>query len=218
MLNLLIHRKHLNYLHLDYNFNLKPVKTLTTKERKKSRFGNAFHLCREVLRLTKLVVDANVQYRLGNADAFQLADALQVRLRVRSIAPWLRLANSPRRRAAGAVVIVCTAPHAGPCLRLAMSKPCSQRSRCTAALQRHADVHARHAVRCLLLSATHVLTHVLTHRAVHLRARRPADGHVPLQVQAHAADPDVQGPQAPHLLPLQHRARRQGASRSVYWC
>lgn len=60
MLNLLIHRKNLNYLHLDYNFNLKPVKTLTTKERKKSRFGNAFHLCREILRLTKLVVDANV--------------------------------------------------------------------------------------------------------------------------------------------------------------
>ncbi|RID66762.1 hypothetical protein BRARA_D01879 [Brassica rapa] len=77
MLNLLIHRKNLNYLHLDYNFNLKPVKTLTTKERKKSRFGNAFHLCREILRLTKLVVDANVQFRLGNVDAFQLADGLQ---------------------------------------------------------------------------------------------------------------------------------------------
>ncbi|PPQ67549.1 hypothetical protein CVT26_006850 [Gymnopilus dilepis] len=77
MLNLLIHRKNLNYLHLDYNMNLKPVKTLTTKERKKSRFGNAFHLCREILRLTKLVVDANVQFRLGNVDAFQLADALQ---------------------------------------------------------------------------------------------------------------------------------------------
>ncbi|CAN0218917.1 unnamed protein product [Discosporangium mesarthrocarpum] len=46
MLNLLIHRKSLSYLHLDYNFNLKPVKTLTTKERKKSRFGNAFHLTR----------------------------------------------------------------------------------------------------------------------------------------------------------------------------
>ncbi|KAJ1734331.1 hypothetical protein LPJ61_001133, partial [Coemansia biformis] len=45
MLSLLIHRKRLNYLHLDYNFNLKPIKTLTTKERKKSRFGNAFHLC-----------------------------------------------------------------------------------------------------------------------------------------------------------------------------
>ena len=57
--------------------NLKPVKTLTTKERKKSRFGNTFHLCREILRLTKLVVDAHVQYRLGNVDAFQLADALQ---------------------------------------------------------------------------------------------------------------------------------------------
>jgi pre-mRNA-processing factor 8 len=33
MLNLLIHRKNLNYLHLDFNFNLKPVKTLTTKVR-----------------------------------------------------------------------------------------------------------------------------------------------------------------------------------------
>ena len=65
MLNLLIHRKNLNYLHLDYNFNLKPIKTLTTKERKKSRFGNAFHLTREILRLTKLVVDANVQFRCG---------------------------------------------------------------------------------------------------------------------------------------------------------
>eukprot|EP01040_Poterioochromonas_malhamensis_P001445 gene1445-1533_t len=77
MLNLLIHRKNLNYLHLDYNFNLKPTKTLTTKERKKSRFGNAFHLTREILRLTKLIVDSHVQYRLGNIDAFQLADGLQ---------------------------------------------------------------------------------------------------------------------------------------------
>ena len=34
MLNLLIHRKNLNYLHLDYNFNLKPTKTLTTKVRR----------------------------------------------------------------------------------------------------------------------------------------------------------------------------------------
>ena len=55
MLNLLIQRKNLTYLHLDYNFNLKPIKTLTTKERKKSRFGNAFHLCREILRFIKLV-------------------------------------------------------------------------------------------------------------------------------------------------------------------
>ena len=64
MLNLMIHRKNLNYLHLDYNFNLKPVKTLTTKERKKSRFGNAFHLTREILRLTKLIVDSHVQVSL----------------------------------------------------------------------------------------------------------------------------------------------------------
>jgi len=34
-------------------------------------------VCREILRLTKLIVDANVQFRLGNVDAFQLADGLQ---------------------------------------------------------------------------------------------------------------------------------------------
>ena len=45
--------------------------------RRRSRFGNAFHLTREILRLTKLVVDSVVQYRLGNVDAFQLADGLQ---------------------------------------------------------------------------------------------------------------------------------------------
>ena len=77
VLNMLIMRKQLKYLHLDYNFNLKPTKTLTTKERKKSRFGNAFHLVREILRLTKLVVDAHVQFRLANIDAYQLADGLQ---------------------------------------------------------------------------------------------------------------------------------------------
>ncbi|KAF8498963.1 PROCN domain-containing protein [Russula emetica] len=69
--------QNLNYLHLDYNMNLKPVKTLTMKERKKSHFGNAFHLCQEILHLTKLVVDAHVQFRLGNVDAFQLKNALQ---------------------------------------------------------------------------------------------------------------------------------------------
>jgi len=77
VLHLLIMRKRLEYLHLDYNFNLKPTKTLTTKERKKSRFGNAFHLVREILRLTKLIVDAHVQFRLCNIDAYQLADGLQ---------------------------------------------------------------------------------------------------------------------------------------------
>ncbi|KAF8835892.1 hypothetical protein BDN67DRAFT_1037053 [Paxillus ammoniavirescens] len=62
MLNLLTHRKNLNYLHLNYNMNLKPIKTLTMKECKKSHFGNAFHLCHEILRLTKLVVDAHIQF------------------------------------------------------------------------------------------------------------------------------------------------------------
>ncbi|KIO09059.1 hypothetical protein M404DRAFT_22271 [Pisolithus tinctorius Marx 270] len=77
VLNLLIHRKNLNYLHLDYNMNLKPIKTLTMQERKKFCFGNAFHLYCEILCLTKLVVDAHVQYRLGSIDVFQLADTLQ---------------------------------------------------------------------------------------------------------------------------------------------
>lgn len=76
MLNLLLHKRGLTYLHLDYNFNLKPTKTLTTKERKKSRFGHAFHLIRELLRVVKILVDAHVQFRLGLVDAYQLADGL----------------------------------------------------------------------------------------------------------------------------------------------
>ena len=65
----------INFLPLTFvvfqNMNLKPVKTLTTKERKKSRFGNAFHLCREIIRLTELVVDAHVQFQLGEVDTVQ---------------------------------------------------------------------------------------------------------------------------------------------------
>lgn len=76
MLNLLIHKRGLTYLHLDYNFNLKPTKTLSTKERKKSRFGNAFHLIRELLRMVKMIVDSHIQFRMGNIDAYQLADGI----------------------------------------------------------------------------------------------------------------------------------------------
>ncbi|KAH9911418.1 uncharacterized protein B0H18DRAFT_1089192 [Fomitopsis serialis] len=36
--------ENLNCLHLDYNMILKPVKSLTTKERNESQFGSAFHL------------------------------------------------------------------------------------------------------------------------------------------------------------------------------
>lgn len=76
ILQLLIHKRGLNFMHLDYNFNLKPTKTLTTKERKRSRFGNSFHLTRELLKMMKLVVDSHVQFRMGNIDAFELADGL----------------------------------------------------------------------------------------------------------------------------------------------
>jgi hypothetical protein len=40
-------------------------------------FPRSCHPLLQILRLTKLVVDANVQFRLGNVDAFQLADGLQ---------------------------------------------------------------------------------------------------------------------------------------------
>ena len=40
---------------------------------------------------------------------------------------------------------------------------------------------------------------------------RPADGHVPLQVSVDAPGAHVQGPQAPHLLPLQHGPGREGS-------
>ena len=54
-----------------------PTRRVSAVVPRRSRFGNAFHLTREILRLTKLVVDSVVQYRLGNVDAFQLADGLQ---------------------------------------------------------------------------------------------------------------------------------------------
>jgi len=63
------------------------------QERKKSRFGNAFHLCREVLRLSKLVVDSHVQYRLGNVDAFQVSSATHFNLQ---LAPYRRVIKAAR--------------------------------------------------------------------------------------------------------------------------
>lgn len=46
MLVQLIHMKCLPYVHIDYNFEAKPTRTLTTKEIKKSRLGPAFHMIR----------------------------------------------------------------------------------------------------------------------------------------------------------------------------
>ncbi|KAL6928706.1 hypothetical protein ACO0SA_002035 [Hanseniaspora valbyensis] len=76
MLNLLLQKRGISFLHLDYNFNLKPIKTLSTKERKKSRFGHALHLIREFLKMVKLIVDAHVSFRLGKIDSYQLGDAI----------------------------------------------------------------------------------------------------------------------------------------------
>ncbi|AFP65263.1 splicing factor Prp8 (nucleomorph) [Chroomonas mesostigmatica CCMP1168] len=76
MLVLLLGRKNLFFLNLDYNFNLKPTKTLTTKERKKSRFSNSFHLTREILRFVKILIDCHLQFKIGNIDSFQLSDAV----------------------------------------------------------------------------------------------------------------------------------------------
>lgn len=76
MLMQLIHLKCLPYVHIDYNFEAKPTRTLTTKEIKKSRLGPAFHMIREILGFIKRLVDMHVMYRLGRSDAAQLADAI----------------------------------------------------------------------------------------------------------------------------------------------
>ncbi|EPY39064.1 pre-mRNA-processing factor 8 [Angomonas deanei] len=75
MLVQLLNMKSLPYVHIDYNFEAKPTRTLTTKEIKKSRLGPALHLIRELLGFMKRLIDIHAMYRLGRSDAFQLADA-----------------------------------------------------------------------------------------------------------------------------------------------
>nr|UXY87508.1 splicing factor Prp8 [Cryptomonas sp.] len=76
MMFLLLGRKRLKFLYLDFNFNIKPIRILTTKERKKSRFSNSFHFCREILRFIKILVDIHVQFKVGIIDEFQLIDGV----------------------------------------------------------------------------------------------------------------------------------------------
>lgn len=63
-MTLIIHRKNITFFSLDYNFNLTHTKVLSTKERKQSRFGKAFHLARELTKFLKYLVDTHVAYRL----------------------------------------------------------------------------------------------------------------------------------------------------------
>ncbi|EFO61908.1 Splicing factor-like protein, putative [Giardia lamblia P15] len=63
-MTLILHRKNITFLSLDYNFNLAHIKILSTKERKQSRFGKAFHLVRELTKFLKYVVDTHIAYRL----------------------------------------------------------------------------------------------------------------------------------------------------------
>ncbi|ADM11361.1 U5 snRNP pre-mRNA splicing factor Prp8 [Encephalitozoon intestinalis ATCC 50506] len=72
MLSEVLRRKKLSYLILDWNFNLKPIRQLTTKERKKSRVGTSYHLTREMLKLVKHLVDIHVLFRQGNIDGYEL--------------------------------------------------------------------------------------------------------------------------------------------------
>jgi len=204
MLNLLIHRKNLNYLHLDYNFNLKPVKTLTTKERKKSRFGNAFHLCREILRLTKLVVDANVQVAAR--------PCLHPRAHTSAL---LEACGKGRLQACAVAVPLCYATDGSEhvSLRCALDPaqpPCCRWSCCSS---------RRRLVRCAAVPPGQCGRVPAGGRAaVHLLARRAADRHVPLQVQAHAPDPHVQGPEV-RRRPLPRAPLRRAARclRDVLW-
>jgi pre-mRNA-processing factor 8 len=76
MLKLLLQMRNHNFVHVDRNFNIMPTKILTTKERKRSRLGQSFHVTRELLKFVKTVVDAHIKFRLDKIDAFQLADAI----------------------------------------------------------------------------------------------------------------------------------------------
>nr|UXY88006.1 splicing factor Prp8 [Cryptomonas curvata] len=76
IMTLLLGRKNLKFLYLDFNFNLKPTRVLTTKERKKSRFSNSFHLCREILRFIKIIIDVHVQHTESIIDEYQLIDGI----------------------------------------------------------------------------------------------------------------------------------------------
>ncbi|CAC27035.1 splicing factor Prp8 [Guillardia theta] len=77
LLNILIRRKKIDFLKIDDNFNLESIKILTTKERKKSRFGNSFHLCREIFRFLKLINNSFVYFSGENFSNIQLANSLQ---------------------------------------------------------------------------------------------------------------------------------------------
>lgn len=72
MLSEILKRKKLSYLVLDGNFNLKSLRPLTTKERKKSRVGTSYHLTREMLKFVKHIVDVHVLFRQGNIDSYEL--------------------------------------------------------------------------------------------------------------------------------------------------
>ena len=99
------------------------------------------------------MVDSHVQYRLGNVDAFQLADG------------WVDK-NSP----------------------------------CDIIIAFVLDVSI-----CTVLTSS-----LLFRSAIYIRSCGPADWYVSIQVQAHATGAHVQGSEASHLLPIQHRSCRQG--------
>ncbi|KAJ1654026.1 Pre-mRNA-processing-splicing factor 8, partial [Dispira simplex] len=96
----------LNYLHLDYNFNLKPVKTLTTKERKKSRFGNAFHLC----------IAEGTPVALGNGLALPIE---QVNIQ-HTVQAWYRSSDHPGTIRQGRVAKAWQVAQDQPCLELTL--------------------------------------------------------------------------------------------------
>ncbi|KAG0442228.1 Pre-mRNA-splicing factor spp42 [Dictyocoela muelleri] len=64
LLNNILKKKKISFYKLDNNFNLKLLRMITTKERKRSRVGHSFHILREYLKITKYVLDVFVIYRL----------------------------------------------------------------------------------------------------------------------------------------------------------
>nr|UXY86768.1 splicing factor Prp8 [Cryptomonas paramecium] len=76
MMNFLLGRKNISFLYLDFNFNLKANRNLTTKERKKSRFSNSFHFCREMLRFVKIIVDIYIKFKNKIINEYELLDGI----------------------------------------------------------------------------------------------------------------------------------------------
>lgn len=76
ILSSLLFAKNLSFFYLDWNFNLKKVRDITTKEQKKGRLGTTFNVTREVMKLLKYIIDVHVAFRSGMIDQNKLCNTI----------------------------------------------------------------------------------------------------------------------------------------------